>query len=409
LPKFILSTALVFFAIAANAATKGEICAAYFRGLANPNILRFGGTSPSSLDQAMANVMLDHVPSDSADEVQVAMPTVLNFNPNQPQQFGDGQRNALATFGPLGQSPFKAILTRTPQHESSDLAVILSKDLPIFTNVNAIEVSILGQSQKVSLDSNGIYHIPVSLQKLAWDQMYGSKPVFFRPVGTTLWYAVQFPYPYLSIESLFAGTTPTYQVSANGKSVIDPLGLKNSNDIQNDLQKIKDADAQGFNLARAEQVHGIYWVTDEKGPKIQTSNGGVWTRYREDMNILFKNVYLAKDARIVEIETRDGVVSGTGPHYIGARGEIILNSLGHTSLMTFYGIPNPTVGPDGSPLAWGFSNQWVGTWLKPGQAFVTQETFYHWHLNHLQSPIAAQVITPPLIPSEENHFGFPKK
>jgi hypothetical protein len=83
--------------------------------------------------------------------------------------------------------------------------------------------------------------------------------------------------------------------------------------------------------------------------------------------------------------------------------------LGEQSLMTFYGVSMPEVGPDGAKIAWGFTHQWVGTWLRPGQTFVTPQGMYHWHLNHLTQPIAAQVFTPPEVPSEQNHFGFPKK
>ena len=123
----------------------------------------------------------------------------------------------------------------------------------------------------------------------------------------------------------------------------------------------------------------------------------------------FKVVYLAKDARVVDIEEEEGVVSGTGPHYIGATGEIIVNSLGKDMLMTFYGVPAPSQGPDGGKLAWNLTHQWIGTWLRPGHAFVTPQGMFHWHLNHLDRPVAAQVFTPPQVPSDQNHFGFPKK
>jgi len=394
-------------------------CDDNLEGLANPEIVRFGtaraqaAPRPQSFFspvQNMANLMLGHVPAESPETVQIAMPVFLSVNSNQPQQFGDGQQNALATFGPLHSSPFAAVLTRKLS-ESSDLKVIISKDLPGYKDISAVEVSVLGKSENITLDQNGMFRISVNLEGLAWDQMFGAKPVFFRPVGWNDWFAVQFPYPYLSIENLFAGTTPTYQNLPDGKSIIDPLGLKGSKDIQTDLQQIKDSNNEGFLLARAERVHGIFWLTDDKnGPMVKTSNGGVWTRYRDELSTIgFKNVYLAKDPRVFQIEMDEGVVSGTGPHKIGASGEIIINSLGENPLMTFYGISTPTIGPDGHKLAYEYPNQWVGTWLKPGQAFVTPQGLYHWHLNHLPGQIAAQVLTPPEVPSEQNHFGFPKK
>ncbi len=153
---------------------------------------------------------------------------------------------------------------------------------------------------------------------------------------------------------------------------------------------------------RSQCVHGSYLL--ENQTRILTATGGVWTRYR--LGLPFKNVYLAKDPRVLDIEEQEGVVSGTGPHFIGATGEIIVNSIGKNNLMTFYGVPVSQDAPQSGKLAWGFTHQWIGTWLRPGQIFVTPNGYYHWHLNHLTQAVAAQVFTPLAIPSESNHFGF---
>jgi hypothetical protein len=348
----------------------------------------------------MANLMLDYVPATNAEEVQIGMPVFLESTADQPQQFGDGQRNALATYGEQKAPPFVAVLTRT-KSGPAQLALILSKD--ILGEADSVEVSILNQSQVFTKDAKGIVTVPIDLQKMKWDQLFGAVPVFFRPVGWQDWFAVEFPYAYLSIDQLVAGMDPVSRSLPNGRSVIDPLAAAGAVDPQTYLRDL--ADPQGFNLDRIERsarVHGTYNLAN--GQKLLTATGGVWTRYR--LGSPFKVVYLAKDPRVVDIEEEEGVVSGTGPHYIGATGEIILNSLGTKPLMTFYGQPAPPSDPNGRKLAWGFTHQWVGTWLRPGQAFVTRQGMYHWHLNHLEQPIAAQVLTPPEVPSEKNHFGF---
>ena len=368
-----------------------------------PTFRRDGPTSPI---QDMANTLLNHAPRDSKDIFQVAVPVNLKFNPQQREQFGDGQKNGLATFGKLNATPFTAILKRPVEAgEPSTLAVVLSKSLPGFNDIGEVEFSVLGVTKKVSLERDESVIIPVDIKNLAWDKMTGARPVFFRPVGWNDWFTVQFPNPYLKTSDLVSGMAPSAQVLPNGQSVINPLGIIGSTDVQEELKKIEDAKAQGFELARAERVHGTFLEPD--GSTVLTSNGGVWTRYR--IGEPYKVVYLAKDPRDLEVEKQEGVVSGTGPHYIGATAEVIVNTVGNQSLMTFYGVPSPDTGPNGDKLAWGFTHQWVGTWLRPGDAFVTPQGLYHWHLNHLQEPVAAEVLTPPEVPSDQNFHGFPKK
>lgn len=384
--------------------------------LVNPGVTRFGRSNPTTAIQEMANLLLDNVPANSPSEIQIAIPVALEHNEAM-NQFGDGQQNGYASFGTLQHVPFKVLLSRPATRNVSEA------DLTFTVSQGPLEVSILGSTQTVPVDAQGMAHLQVDLQKLGWDGMYNSKPLFFRPQGQSEWFAVSFPNPNILVEELVGGMGPSFQKLPNGLSIVDPLGLKGSKNPQNDLRQIKDENNQGFDLARASSretptgsyqfggqtkqytnTHGIY---ESSGvPLTQTSSGGVWTRYR--VGDPFKIVYIAKDKRIPDVEEELGVVAGTGPHFIGATAEIILNNLGDDSLMTFYGIQAPTAGPDGGPMAFGLTHQWVGTWLKPGQAFVTPEGNYHWHLNHLIKDIAVQVFTPPNVPTEQNHYGFPK-
>lgn len=411
---FFLFTALVFNS-AAFALTPSETCPFYLEGLANPTIANFGGLKPRTPLQEMANLFLRYVPANHKEVVQIAIPTFLEFNPLQPEQFGDGQKNAFASYGSLPKAPFTAVLTRSvdPQEESH-LAVILSKELPGVSDVQNLEFSGPGlkggQTQVVPLSARDhMVRLQVNLADLNWNQISDTKPLFFRPVGWSDWFVVQFPNPYVRTVSLVSGMAAKFQTLPNGKSVVDPLALENSKNIQDDLRTIENSKIQGFQLARTERsqgVHGVYWDKNNNS-QILTATGGLWSRYR--LGEPFKIVYLAKDSRVLDIEEEMGVVSGTGPHYIDATAEIILNSVGRKSLMTLLGISSPTTTPDGNKVAWGFTHQWVGAWLEPNDAFVTPRGFYHWHLNHLTTPIGAQVVTPPEVPSSENHFGFPKK
>jgi hypothetical protein len=139
-----------------------------------------------------------------------------------------------------------------------------------------------------------------------------------------------------------------------------------------------------------------------------TSTGGISTRYRlPTSDSPTKRIYLAKDPRNFDVERAEGVVSGTGPHHIGATGEIILNSLGTEPLMTLWGISAPSSGPyPFTNLAWKFTHILIGTWLRPDEAFVSPRGTFHWHLNHLNSQVAAEVFTPPNVPTPERPFGF---
>lgn len=384
-----------------SAGTIGD-CVAQLNG----SIVRFGEGSSSSPIQDMANSLLDYVASDGRDVFQVAVPINLEVNPQQSEEFGDGQRNALATYGELRRAPFTAVLRRPESSKGApSLTIVFSNEMPGFDHIGGVEFFMNGESRNCSLTGVGSVEIPVDIERLHWDKMWGATPLFFRPVGWEDWFAVQFPYPYLKTTELLEGMHPSVRTLPSGQSVVDPLGLSGSTDVQNALRNIPDSEALGFQLARADRVHGVYQRPD--GSLVLTSNGGIWTRYR--LGTPFKVVYLVKDPRDLEAEGRDGVVSGTGPHYIGATAEIILNSLGNESLMTFYGISAPGSGPDGAKLAWRLTHQWVGTWLRPGEAFVTPQGSYHWHLNHLGLPVAAQVLTPPEVPSGQNFLGFPKQ
>jgi hypothetical protein len=411
LKNVICFTALLCFGSVTAGAVDLSECPEYLNGIANHDVTRFGGDAPRTPIQDMANTFLSYVPMNASIPVQVAMPVFLEKNDDQQQQFGDGQQNAFASFGPLEKAPYIAVLTRsTSTAKASDLAIILSKNLPEAADIKFLEVSISGKSQIVNLDSSGMAHIGMNTQELNWDGLYGAKPAFFRPVGWAVWFSVQFPNAYISVDELVGGFQEDMQTLPNGQSVIDPLKLKDSPDYEADIQKNFPEDPD-FVLAHFDRVHGEYDSTkdDKLAPpneKILTGRGGLYTRYR--LGSPFKIVYLAKDPRNIEEEKTEGVVSGTGPHFVGAKAEIILNALGQQELMTLYGLENPKSTPDGGPLAWGFTHQWVGTWLKPNQAFVTPQGNYHWHLNHLTKPIAAEVFTPPDVPNENNHYGFPK-
>ena len=403
--KFLLGMIATFIALSASAS---DLTCVGFGGRVHTDIPPFGGLRPTTPIQEMANLMLEYAPRTGPFDVQVAIPVVLESTLEQGEQFGDGQRNALATYGGFSQAPFVATLKRlNAQDRVTELSIILRKAFPGLKEITDVEVSVLGVSQILMLGANGELRLPVDVASLNWNQLYDAKSVFFRPVGWNDWFAIQFPYAYVSNDALVAGMHPAFRTLPGGKSIIDPLGLANSNDGQNDLRKIEEAKNLGFVLARTERsvgVHAVYVLPD--GSKVTLATGGVWTRYR--LGEPFKIIYLAKDGRVVDLEEEKGVVSGMGPHYIGAKAEIIVNSLGSESLMTFYGAPASSNVPNGGKVAWGLSHQWIGSWLRPGQAFVTPQGMFHWHLNHLQRPVAAQVFTPPSMPTSDNHFGFPK-
>jgi hypothetical protein len=373
----------------------------------NSEIPRFGGLSENKTPlQTMANILLEEISYSAPGQLQVAFPALIEVNPNQSQQFGDGQQNANSHLAGLKNPPFVARLSRAYE-KSGKVFIEVSKELSSLVGVTEIEVSVLGEELSVRSEKAGEFSFDISTEKMGWNGLYDAKALFFRPKGWKDWFVLSFPQAYLPIEKLLAGMREEDRRLPTGESVVNPLALHSQVDPQNQLRLIKPETNLGFEMARVSRsarVHGHYLSPD--GKTVLTSTGGVWTRFY--LGAPFKNVYLAKDGRVLDLEEDEGVVSGTGPHKIGATAEIILNSVGSKPLMTFYGLELPKVGPRGEKIAWGseLTHLWIGTWLKPGEAFVTPQGNFHWHLNHLTQTVAAQVWTPPEAPSPENFFGF---
>jgi hypothetical protein len=384
---------LVTVAFAGAQAKNSDVtvsCQDLLAARANSDIPHFGKPNGLSAVPKYANLLLDKIPRHEG-ELFLAMPTYLKTNPNQPQQFGEGQQNAMTYIGEFNEPPYVALIRKS--RRGSKVLVQFASWLETKAEV---EVSVAGQS-KVHPIQRGQFEIEV-------ESADAGNPVFFRPVGWKDWFAVSFINAYAGISGLM-GRIPSYlRYLPTGESVVDPLGL---GDAKNPFEFIKTLDGKdnlGFQYAEVsdkDRVHGHF--VDLDGTTTLTSSGGIRTRYR--LEAPFKIVYLAKPGRNLQAEAAEDVVSGTGPHFVGATAEIILN-LGKEPLMTFLGVELPKVGPDGNPLAWQYSHLWVGKWLQSGEVFVTPQGNYHWHLNHLTTPVAAQVLTPPNVPSAKNLMGF---
>jgi hypothetical protein len=377
----------------------------------NSDVAQFGGEGAKSELQEMANALVRYASRNDERQIQVAFPVKLEKNDFQPQQFGDGQQNAFASFGPLKKQPFTAVLTRARGAESSELAILISPEVLGGADLAELEFSVRGSRGSVAKGEDGAFTAKIDAAALGWNGLYGAESVYFRPKGWNDWFAVAFPQAYLPIDELVGGMDAAATRLPGGESVLDPLHLKNAPSPADALKNVDGAHDLGFQLARVDpgtRVHGVYQFPD--GRTVNTAAGGIWTRYR--IGAPFKEIYMVKDPRNVAVESAEGVVTGTGPHYIGANAEIILNSLGNEPLVTYYGIPIAKTGPDGAKVAWGseLGYQWIGTWLKPGQAFVSPQGTFHWHLNHLEGkPVQVQVWTPPYVPNPANQFGFPKR
>ena len=174
--KFITLGLILFLSL--NAGADNIACVDLF-GSANKDIVRFGGLRPRTPIQEMANLMLSYVPRDAGGEVQVGVPIVLESTVRQGEQFGDGQRNAFASYGALPKAPFVAVLSRgTKFSDPAELAVALLEGMPGLNQVSQLEISILGVTQTVDIDKNGVVRLPVDVQSLGWDQIYDAKISF---------------------------------------------------------------------------------------------------------------------------------------------------------------------------------------------------------------------------------------
>ncbi len=398
---------LFLFFLVSLGPSEAQTCRDYLTGKtnANPEIRPFGGKNPTSPVTRVANWMLAYVPK-SGERVQMALPVSLSVNPNQPQQFGDGVQNANLTFGQFTSPPFLSLLTR--RAKNATLTLRLFRDFPGFSGVKSIEVRIAGDRKNVAVDGEGIAEFAVDPEALGWNTQFTAETVFFRPAGWQDWFSVQFPESYFPMETFLRGVAQKYQKLPSGESILDPLELKGAADPELALKQ-KSPDL-GFQFASVgPRVHGFY--LDPSGRETLTSTGTALTRYRLPEPGFFKFIYVLQMGRDLDREAAEGLVSGTGPHQIGApaAAEIIVNSLGSEPVMTFYGFRAPLSGPDGERLAWSseFTHLYLGNWLRSREVFSAPQWTFHQHPTHtIGRPVFAQVLTPPAIPSAGNPFGL---
>jgi len=402
MPKFTrLLTAFLLLAI--STPVSALTCRDYLSGRerANPDIVRFGGPSPQSPVARVANWMLDYVPRDSGS-VQMAVPVALTINPPQAQQFGDGVQNANLTFGRFETPPFLALLVRDPNGGAGRLILRPSRDF-FGTEIKKIEFR-RDAPTHAETDEFGVAEVAPDIASLGWNTLHDAKPLYFRPAGWQDWFCVVFPKTHISAETLLDNTSPRLRTLPGGFSIYDPLRLRLVDDPMAALRNANNS--LGFELGEAgPRVHGFYEAPD--GSKIPTAVGTAVSRYRLPQNNGVKLIYLAQSPRDLLVEANEGLVSGTGPHFIGepANAEIIMNTLGDDPILTFFGVPLP----EEENLAWRneLTHLYIGTWQMPGTAFVAKRGTFHQHATLIPGKAAfAQVLTPPQLPTRANPYGL---
>ncbi len=436
---FVLScTILILAGQPVSAATNQAVeafdpCQAALDGLANQSVphgsswIPFGGPNPG-IGAQTANLMAAHLPV-FGPVVELAIPARLEVNPNQSQQFADGQQNAFTDFGNFNTAPFVVLFSR-PRDESGmgELVILFRSNNQFDLNFESLEVK-LPHQKPFTIDrdetpsSRHQYHQDLSyseIKKLGWFETTDAQPLLFRPEGWNDWFSVQFPQAYLPIDKvlpqipLLYRTLPSHHgsVDSNPRSIEDPLRFSGSHWFE---MLIASQGKNEFLFGRIplnDRIHGTYLPT-HGGPSVATARGGAWLSYREGFP--FKIVYFAQDAREPTDEAKEGVVTGSGPHLIGARGEILVNSLMHDgglngAVLTALGFLRPDQGPNGESLAYRstLTHQWMARWLMPDTLFVAPQWSYHWHMTPTADNAAGLVVwTPPLVPSPAAPFGFP--
>lgn len=413
--KKVLASFWVFVFIHSAAFGGRQTCEEYMLGIAiaNPNIPMFGGSHPRgipalSYPAAIANLMLKWIPIDSARDIQIAVPVSLRVNDAQPQEFGDGTQNAGLSLGQYALPPFVAMLERDAS--KGLLHIKLVDAFPGIEGVRSIEVSVNGFSKEVPLkEKTYLASFEVDLIDLGWSQLHGYKSLYFRPVGWNDWFSLQFPNTHYWIDKVLHRVPDRLAKLPSGESIVDPLKLRGSLNPEKALLDSKDLRLLGFEYGEAKpRIHGEFLTS--MGRKEFTAVGSARSLYRLPHTPGFsKLVYLAQLPRNLRSEATGGLVSGTGPHRIGAPAETIFNSLGQEPLMTFHGISAPSSGPRGENLAYrsDFDHLYIGKWLRPGWAFVATQGTFHQHLTHTTDKAAfIQVLTPPEVPNLFNNFGF---
>lgn len=162
----------------------------------------------------------------------------------------------------------------------------------------------------------------------------------------------------------------------------------------------------GFNSKkewRSDNVHGIF-----PGPEgAVTAIGGVttWGVATEKHQIPalgpFKYLYTCFDPRNPIQESKLGVPSGAGWHYVGDAAESVLNSLGQNSLP--FAIAR-THGKSNSLM--GLTETITAMWVASEEVQVTQQGEFHWYLNPYEQPVCTEIWVHNCVPNLSNNWGL---
>jgi hypothetical protein len=310
-------------------------------------------------------------------------------------EYGDGQRNAIADFGPWTtreRPPLTSVLVR---FDSAQPKVLFRVDRTIATNTIEVVYYVGTERKLVEMPTTRTQDGDAEASFIVPDELdlgpLSNVAFAAHPKGWNDWFPVAFRAGVRPISELHVASVRF----ADGRPIVDREGVsaQNAPDSVAPFDKLTHHafvghydNAVGTAVApfNPPDIHARFPTSDGM---ITTGVGQGFTWVSDERPSNYKVMYTCFERRNPAAEAaapNGGVASGGGWHYIGDAAETILNDLENGPVVVGAATTTP-FGPSGLPggtFAYGLSDVAVVRWLHPGEAFVTPrgvgQDNYHW-------------------------------
>jgi hypothetical protein len=373
------------------------------------------------------------------------VPVQGNNYSNRP--YGDGQTNALATFGQFWNQkrPPLVVILAILKTGGSALKFKFHGSL-VFTEPS-VEVAYLKNGTPhfkkfgiLSKNSDGDYEAvwqPNNDEAPIWGSMFQNNVAFVRLGGWNDWFPVDFRNVVIPNQQLLNQVPPSLRVLGKG-SLLDPerVSVQGQATSAFPFQKMgdplfgSDIEATKYFPVQPPGIHNSYYTDDGKVITTAVNNGATVVIPSRSMNppgiAPFKMAYICFEPRNERAESVAGVPSGGGWHEIGDPAETVINSLENAPVVFGYANGQTSANPPSGNFAYGLTDVAVIRKIFPGTAIVTsagpttlQEGYspnrgrgpaegrnYHWFIFNHTSPVCAMEWVHNCVPNPGNNLGL---
>jgi hypothetical protein len=354
--------------------------------------------------------------------------------------YGDGQTNALGTFGNAWTQKQPQLIS-TLVTLSSGLtqlkfrfhrSLVLSEPQVqfIYWADGKKREKTIGEMKKSAEGDFEFEWKPTDQDGLKWGDLYKNQIAYIRPKGWKDFFPVDFRDVAVPNKELL-NQMPLDKQKLGIGTLLDPenVSVQGQNTSEFPFQKMGDPN---FGKARlnAEKyfpvvgIHNFFFT--ENGSKIQTAvNDGATVVIPKGI-APFKMAYICFEPRNETAESLAGLPSGGGWHEIGDPAETVINSLENAPIVFGYANGHPGADkPEGSNYAYGLTDVTVVRKVFPGMSIVSsagpttlaegytpqrghgpsQGRNYHWFVFNQMNYVCAAEWVHNCVPNEGNKIG----